>query len=138
MKLTEREKMKKVILSVFAGLFLIATLSSCESSDTAKKVNNAIAEVTFEGQAERAAKNYLSMLPFSRQGLIKQLEFEGYSSSEAANAVDSLNIDYNEQAYRAAKNYLSMMPFSERELIQQLEFEGYTTAQAIAGVSRIG
>lgn len=131
--------MKKVTLSVFAGLFLIATLSACESgTTTATKVSNAISEVTFEGQAERAANNYLSMMPFSRKGLIEQLQYEGYSLSESTSAVDSLNIDYNEQAYRAAKNYLLMMPFSESELIDQLEYEGYTTAQAIAGVSRIG
>ena len=130
--------MKKVI-TVITGIFLALSLSACGGSYSAiEEISTTVADVTFEGQAERAAKNYLSMMPFSRSGLIEQLEFEGYSSSEATVAVDSLSIDYNEQAYRAAKNYLLMMPFSSLELVEQLEFEGYTQSQAIAGVSRIG
>ena len=130
--------MKKVIMAI-TGIFLALTFSACEGSLSAvKEISTTVADVTFEGQAERSAKNYLSMMPFSRSGLIEQLEFEGYSSSESALAVDSLNVDYNEQAYRAAKNYLIMMPFSSLELIEQLEFEGYTQSQAISGVSRLG
>jgi hypothetical protein len=77
-------------------------------------------------------------MPFSRSGLIEQLEFEGYSKDDATFAVDSITVDWNEQAARAAENYLETMPFSRASLIEQLEFEGYTTAQAEYGVSTTG
>ncbi len=36
-----------------------------------------------ERNALRAAKHYLDTMPFSRSDLIKQLEFEGYTSEQA-------------------------------------------------------
>jgi hypothetical protein len=137
-KTTKRKnKMKKVLIPITAGL-LALTLSACEVEESSQKVITKVAEVTFEGQAERSAQHYISMMPFSRIGLIEQLQYEGYSVSEATLAVDSLNINYNEQAYKSAVNYLQMMPFSRSELIDQLLYEGYTQAQATSAVSRIG
>jgi hypothetical protein len=86
----------------------------------------------------RAARNYIEVMPFSRSGLIKQLEFEGYSTSDATFAVDELGPNWNEQAARAAKNYLDVMPFSRSALIDQLVFEGYTREQATYGVDQTG
>jgi hypothetical protein len=37
----------------------------------------------WKAQAAKAAENYLDMMPFSRSGLIQQLEFEGYSREQA-------------------------------------------------------
>lgn len=37
-------------------------------------------------QAVRSAKQYMSLMAFSRSGLIKQLEFDGYTSDQAAYA----------------------------------------------------
>ena len=71
-------------------------------------------------------------------GLIKQLEFEGYSLADASYAVDAVSPDWNEQAAKAAKNYLEVSAFSRSGLIQQLEFEGYTPAQAVYGVNQTG
>jgi hypothetical protein len=82
------------------------------------------------------AEDYLSMSGFSRSGLIEQLVFEGYSTKDAAFAVDHLNVDWNEQAARSAEDYLSMSGFSRSGLIEQLVFEGYTRAQAEYGADK--
>src|SRR4051794_23903430 len=70
--------------------------------------------------AVRAAKNYLSIMPFSHDGLINQLTTgDGYSTADATSAVDSITVDWNEQAAKAAKNYLGIMPFSREGLTTQ-------------------
>jgi hypothetical protein len=90
--------------------------------------------------AVRAAKNYLSVMGFSHDGLINQLtSFDGFSTADATFAVDSITVDWNEQAAKSAKNYLSVMGFSHDGLINQLtSFDGYTYAQASYGVAAVG
>ena len=83
------------------------------------------------------AEDYISMSGFSRSGLIEQLEFEGYSTKDAAFAVDHLNVNWNEQAARSAEDYISMSGFSRSGLIEQLEFEGYTGKQAEYGADKV-
>ena len=39
-------------------------------------------------QAAKAAKQYLSIMPFSRQSLIDQLEFDGFTSEQAIYGVE--------------------------------------------------
>ncbi|TGO05107.1 Ltp family lipoprotein [Serinibacter arcticus] len=85
-----------------------------------------------------SADNYLSVMAFSREGLIDQLEFEGFSFEDAAFAVDSIAADWNEQAAKSAKNYLDLMSFSRQGLIDQLVFEGYTQEQAEFGAAAVG
>ena len=82
--------------------------------------------------------SYLDTAAFSRSGLIKQLEYEGYSTADATYAVDAVAPDWNEQAAKAAKDYLDTSGFSRSGLIQQLEYEGYTNAQAVYGVTQAG
>ena len=86
--------------------------------------------------AVRSAEDYISMSGFSRSGLVEQLEFEGYSTKDAAFAGDHLNVDWNEQAARSAEDYVAMSGFSRSGLIEQLEFEGYTRQQAEYGASK--
>jgi hypothetical protein len=88
--------------------------------------------------ARRSAESYLETAAFSRSGLIKQLEFEGYSTADATYGVDAVSPDWNEQAARGAKSYLDTSAFSRSGLIQQLEFEGYTEQQAVYGVNQTG
>ena len=75
---------------------------------------------------------------FSKSGLIKQLEFDGYSSEDATYAADNCNANWNEQAAKSAKNYLDTMPFSKSELIHQLEFDGYSKEEAEYGAQSAG
>lgn len=91
-----------------------------------------------EKNALSSAKSYLSLMAFSYSGLIKQLEFEGYSNEEATYAADNCGADWNEQAKKCAQSYLDLMSFSRSGLINQLEFEGFTREQAEYGVSAVG
>ena len=92
---------------------------------------------TSQENAIRSAKNYLSFMHFSREGLIQQLEFDDYTTEDAEYAVDSLEIDYMEQAAGAAKDYLDFTGFSRSGLITQLEFDGFTTEQAEHGADSV-
>jgi hypothetical protein len=85
--------------------------------------------------AVRKAQEYLSISAFSREGLIGQLEYEGFSTADATFAVDSIAVDWNEQAVEKAQEYLSISAFSPQGLVEQLEYEGFTASQAAYGVS---
>ena len=91
-----------------------------------------------EKNALMAAENYLDFMAFSRSGLIKQLEFEGYSTEAATLAVDSLVVDWKEQAAKCAENYMDFMAFSRSGLIQQLVFEGFSQEEAEYGAAAVG
>lgn len=91
-----------------------------------------------ELNALREAKIYLNTMAFSYNGLIKQLEFEGYSNIEATYGANNCGANWYEQASKKAKEYLRVMPFSRNELIAQLEFEGFTYEQAVYGVEQNG
>jgi len=89
-------------------------------------------------QAVRSAESYLSFQAFSRTGLIGQLEFEGFSTEDAAFAVDYLEVDWNAQAAASAESYLSFQSFSRQGLIDQLIFEGFTPEEAAFGATAVG
>lgn len=101
---------------------------SSKSSSATKGEQNALAR----------AQDYLEYMAFSRSGLIDQLEYEGYTTSEATYAVDHCGADWNEQAAKKAKEYLDYSSFSRSGLIDQLEYEGFTQAQAEYGVKQNG
>ena len=83
-----------------------------------------------EKNALEKAHQYLEYSAFSYSGLIEQLEFEGYTHSEAEYAADHCGADWNEQAVKKARQYLEYSSFSRSGLLEQLEFEGFTHAQA--------
>jgi hypothetical protein len=95
-------------------------------------------ETTSQKNAVRSAKQYLDVAGFSRKGLIKQLEFEGYSESDAAYGADNVKADWKVQAVRSAKNYLDISGFSRVGLIHQLEFDGYTNSEAKYAADQVG
>ena len=88
--------------------------------------------------ALRSAESYLAFTAFSHQGLVDQLEFEGYTTEEATFAADNCGADWNEQAALCAQNYLDVMSFSRQGLLDQLLFEGFTQEQAEYGVAAAG
>src|SRR5690606_28911506 len=119
--------------------------TTTERSTTTEPTTTTVATTTTTGaesvsqaNARRAAAGYLDVLPFSRQGLIEQLEFEGYSTEDATYAVDSLDVDWYEQAALMAQSYLDVMPFSRQGLIDQLVFEGFTPEEAAHGADSVG
>ena len=90
-----------------------------------------------QGALEQA-KSYISHSSFSYEGLIHQLEYHGFSYSEAKYGADNCGADWNEQAVKKAKSYLRSSSFSRKSLIEQLEFEGFTHSQAEYGVTGAG
>ena len=95
------------------------------------------AETIGQSNALESAKAYLNFMSFSYTGLIDQLEYEGFTISEATYGVDNCGADWNEQAEFSAKSYLEFTSFSRQGLIEQLEYEGFTEAQAIYGVNQV-
>ena len=95
-------------------------------------------ETVSQRNARTMAAEYLAISAFSRQGLIEQLEFEGFSTADATYGADGVNADWYEQAAQAARDYLDFSSFSRSGLIDQLVFEGFTADQAEFGVSAAG
>jgi SOS response regulatory protein OraA/RecX len=95
-------------------------------------------ETVSQKNAVRTAMNYLDFTAFSRQGLIKQLEYEGFSNADAIYGADHSDADWMEQAVKCAENYLEYTAFSAQGLIEQLEYEGFTHEQAVYGVDASG
>lgn len=95
-------------------------------------------ETVSQKNARRSAASYLEFTSFSRSGLIKQLEFEGFSQADATYGVDTMTVNWSEQAAKSATSYLEFTSFSRSGLIQQLVFEGFTQAEAEYGVSATG
>lgn len=134
-----------VILFVVIVAIIIAVSFSDTSENTQENSNSQSDSQSQDDTATlgelnalRQAKNYLNIMSFSYQGLIDQLEFEGYTSSEATYAVDNCGADWYQQAAKKAKEYLDIMPFSKQELIKQLEFEKFTHDQAVYGAEANG
>lgn len=91
-----------------------------------------------ERSAAKKALSYLKFTNFSYSGLVKQLEYEGFSHAEAVYGVDKSGADWNEQAAGKAKSYLEFSSFSRERLIEQLEYEGFTRSQAEYGAQAVG
>ena len=91
-----------------------------------------------ESNALNSAKDYLSIMPgWSCTGLMEQLEYEGYTTSEQKYAVDNCGADWYQQAIYSAENYLKTMPMSKTELCEQLIYEGFTPDQANKAVDSV-
>ncbi len=113
------------------------------------------AEIVFEGSgdgsenedsgvgvsAENAlekAKTYLALSAFSYSGLIKQLNYDGFSEEDATYAADNCGADWNEQAAKKAESYLELTSFSGEGLVKQLEYDGFSHEQAVYGATQNG
>ena len=84
------------------------------------------------------AQSYLDYSGFSRSGLIKQLEFEGYSTEDATFGADNSGADWNAEAAEKAKSYMDYSSFSASGLRGQMAFEGFTPEQIAAGLAAVG
>ena len=77
----------------------------------------------------KTIKQYLKKLAFSEKSLIDQLVYDGYPKSEASEAIDSLDIDWNEQAVKWAKDFLDYYVVSNDRIYDLLEEEGFDDDQ---------
>lgn len=137
-----------IILTVIV-LFISCTIGNDKSNNTNAPTNGPVSESNASdsntlnesdsnltlGQknAVNSAKRYLNTTAFSYEGLINQLEYEGYTIEDATYAVDHCGADWSKQALVKAKQYLDTSAFSYMGLIDQLEYEKFTTEQATYG-----
>ena len=141
-------KFAKILATILTLCLAIYLLVACVyeegSSPTNENPNESIKEKVEDllsiGQknALDKAKSYLKYSAFSREGLINQLDFEGFEEDDIIFAVDNVEVDWNEQCYEKAKSYLKYSSFSKQSLINQLEFEGFTDEQIAYAVEKVG
>jgi hypothetical protein len=114
--------------------------TSTGTSTTTKRASSGSSgtATTGERNALSKAKEYLAFMAFSYSGLIDQLEYEGFTYSEAVYGADNCGADWYEQASLKAADYLDFMAFSRDSLIEQLEYEGFTHEQAVYGAKQNG
>ena len=121
---------------------LCAGLASPPASASMRHVhasNYTVFHVTVPDQnAVREAEMYLESEAFSRSGLIKQLEFGGFTAAQAIYGVNHVRVNWDIEAAKDAKQYLQTEAFSRTALIQQLEFDGFTPTQAAYGAKAVG
>ena len=88
-------------------------------------------------QAVSKGESYLDLAGFSRQGLIDQLVYEGFSEADATFAVDRIAPDWKQEAVEKAQSYLDMAGFSRKGLIEQLVYEEFSEDEATFAVDQI-
>ena len=98
--------------------------------------SSALASTAGQRNALSSAQSYLHVSAFSKSGLVKQLKYERFSSSEARWAVAHVRVSWKAEAVESAKSHLRASSFSRQGLIEQLEFEGFTHPQAVYGVRK--
>jgi hypothetical protein len=135
MKIITRRRIASLGLIVALGGAAAACTPAVHTSAPKPVVGG---ETVSQSNARQKAAEYLKYMSFSRSGLIKQLEYEGFTQQDATYGVDALHVDWNQQAARKAGEYLKYMSFSRSGLIQQLVYEGFTQQQAEYGVSTTG
>ena len=125
--------------SDFSSASSYAIQGNQKQKSTSQERKTSSANAT-QGQinALKTAKSYLDFTSFSYAGLISQLEYEGYTASEAKYGADHCGADWYEQAAKKAAEYLEIMPFSRSGLIDQLEYEGFSYDEASYGVRQNG
>ena len=89
-------------------------------------------------QAVRKAKEYLQIEAFSLKGLVAQLKYDGFSTSDATYGARHAGANWFKQATRKAKEYLKVQAFSYSGMVQQLEYDKFTPAQARYGARHAG
>ena len=84
------------------------------------------------------ANEYVDTLPLSHDGLLKQLEYDGYTTDVATYAADNCSVNWNKEAKEMAEQYMDSTTYTYKEMVQQLEAEGFTKKQAKFGAKAVG
>lgn len=113
--------------------------AAADAAAKAKADADAAAAVTVsQKNALSKAKSYLSYTAFSHDGLVDQLVYDQFSTTDATYGADNAGADWNEQAAKKAKSYMSYSSFSRGGLIDQLEYDKFTPGQAAYGTNAVG
>ena len=84
--------------------------------------------------------SYLDFMAFSRNGLIHQLQHDGYTDNAISNALDLLEkyyVSWDAEAIKKAQEYMETFSFSQQRLYEQLIHDGFTQEQANYGASYV-
>lgn len=93
---------------------------------------------TGNARAVEKAESYTERMAFSYSGLVNQLEYEGFTTSEAEYGADNCKANWKEQALKKAKSCLESTAFSYSGLEEQLIYEGFTEDEAEYGADNCG
>lgn len=141
---SQNNKTKKNVVLIVGILIVLAIICIIwYQLDRSKKDNSSYSNSYYdsyynypktgnEGALEKA-KSYLNSSAFSYTGLIDQLEYNGFSESEAKYGADNCGANWKGQALKKAKSYLNTSAFSYTGLIDQLEYNGFTEEEAKYG-----
>jgi len=127
-----------MLTAMLDSIVIEDSADTSEPEDTSGAGESAEAATTGQQNALQSAKSYLLYSAFSYEGLIDQLEYEGFTTEEATYAVDHCGADWSAQALASAKTYLSFSAFSYKGLIDQLEYEKFTSEQATYAADNCG
>ena len=144
-------KLTKFLAALLILCLMLTMFVACDSdySPNSSQVNNGNHEQKIDEEPEntmtlgqknalKKAESYLKYSAFSKQGLIDQLEFEGFEQDDILFAVDNVKVDWKEECYDKAMSYLEFSSFSKQGLIDQLEFEGFTADQIEYAIEKVG
>lgn len=121
--------------AVNSGISTTTTVASTTASTTTSTTTSTTmpAGTVSQRNAVSSAASYLKYSSFSRSGLISQLQYEGFSLSDATYGTDAQNANWNTQAVKTGASYLRSSSFSRSGLISQLQFEGFSGSEATYG-----
>ena len=121
--------MKTLIFKFLPAIAVAAIIVSNQSS---------LAETIEQKNALRQAKSHLEYTAFSRDGLVKQLEFSKFDHEDAVWAADNVGANWREQAVRQAKSYLDYSAFSRDGLVKQLKHSKFDHKDAVFAADNCG
>ena len=115
--------------------------SSDDDTSTTPSFSDDYSALDYESQnCYDTAMSYLDFMAFSRNGLIHQLQHDGYTNNAISNALDLLEKDYvswDIEAVKKAQEYMETFSFSQQRLYEQLVHDGFTEEQANYGASYV-
>ena len=103
-----------------------------------KKESEDREEQNLDSEKDRAyieATECLNEAPYSREGLIEELQSRGFSDDAIAFGLDHCFANWYEQAMRMAHDYMDSGDYSEDEVIDYLLSKGFTQDEAENGVA---
>ena len=114
------------------------TYETPDSDSSSQSGSQTAAATENQQKALDKANEYVDTLPLSRKGLIKQLEYDGYTTDVATYAADNCSANWNKEAKEMAEQYMDSTTYTYKDMVQQLETEGFTKEQAKFGAKAVG
>jgi hypothetical protein len=109
----------------------------CVRGTMAQRLAVAPRRAVVESVQLRDAQEYLGTQAFSLKGLISQLKYDGFTTSQANYGAHHVRVNWNKEAAADARDYLQTQAFSRSGLIAQLEYDGFTPSQAAYGANAV-